>query len=168
MTPAAAITAALIAAFAAIFAALMARELKISEFRQAWINGLRDEISEYTTKAHEWMELFLETNPSIDQAHKEEMYKKLNALKYESFRVYRKIQMRFKPTDEAANKLLASLLDLIDPAKSGVSGNAYGVWRNHAEETILEARHLLKEEWETTKNPLGRIFRKLKKMWASA
>lgn len=168
MTPVAAITAALIAAFAAIFAALMARELKISEFRQAWINGLRDEISEYTTKAHEWMDLYLDTNASYDQAYKEEMYRKLNALKYESFRAYRKIQMRFKPTDEAANKLLASLLGLVDPGKSGVNADAYGIWRKHADETILEARYLLKEEWETTKNPLGRIFRKLRSMRASA
>lgn len=164
MTPAAAI----IAALAAIFVAFMARELKISEFRQAWINGLRDEISEYTTKAHEWMELYLDTNPCVDQVHKDEMYRKLNALKYESFRAYRKIQMRFKPDDEAADKLLASLLDLLDPSKSGVSASSYGAWRDHADNTILAARHLLKKEWETTKSPLGRISRKLKSTRTSA
>ncbi|WP_339443022.1 hypothetical protein [Pseudomonas hunanensis] len=164
---------ALFTGFVAICVAFMARELKVSEFRQAWINGLRDEISEFTAKAHEWMELYLDTNPDPDQKHKEEMLKELNTLKYDSFRAYRKIQMRFKPTDEAANKLLASLQDLLDPSKAWVdpedrSGKTrYGTWRDLADATILQARHLLKEEWETTKNPLRRILRKLKRMWAS-
>lgn len=150
----------------------MARELKVSEFRQAWINGLRDEISEFTAKAHEWMQLYLDTNGDPSQEHKSEMYPKLNALKYESFRSYREIQMRFKPTDEAANQLLASLQDLLDPGKVAIAHHVsqdsrYGAWRDMADAAILQARHLLKEEWETTKNPLRRLCQKVKLWWAS-
>lgn len=101
----------------------MARELKISEFRQAWINGLRDEISDFAAKAHEWMDLYIETNPSSDQELKAEVHKKLASLKYEAYRAYRKIQMRFKPTDEAANRLLVSLENLLDPGKLHVGPN---------------------------------------------
>ncbi|MES3710370.1 hypothetical protein QC590_19320 [Pseudomonas putida] len=160
-------TTAIIAALAAFFAAYMARELKISEFRQAWINGLRDEISDFAAKAHEWMDLYIETNPSLDQELKAEVHKKLASLKYEAYRAYRKIQMRFKPTDEAANRLLVSLENLLDPGKLHVGPNdpkgrgQYGAWRALADETILQARHLLKEEWETTKNPLARVARKV-------
>lgn len=163
---------ALFAGFVAIFVALMARALKVSEFRQAWINGLRDEISEFTAKAHEWMQLYLDTNGDPSQEHKAEMYPKLNALKYESYRAYRKIQMRFQPNDEAANRLLESLQDLLDPGKvamahQGSEAGRYGTWRDMADAAILQARHLLKEEWETTKNPVRRSYRKLKQWWAS-
>ena len=166
-------TAALITIFAAFCAAYMARELKISEFRQAWINGLRDEISDFAAKAHEWIDLYIDTNPSADQELKTEAYKKLNSLKYEAFRALRKIQMRFKPTDEEANKLLASLQNLLDPSKLYVDPQdpkgmgKYNVWRELADSTILQARHLLKEEWETTKNPLTRVARKVPAWLAS-
>ncbi len=164
---------ALFTGFVAICVAVMARELKVSEFRQAWINGLRDELSEFTTKAHEWMELYLDTNAHQDQKHKEEMHSKLNGLKYESFRAFRKIQLRFKPSDVAGNNLLDSLQDLLDPGKVWIDPQdtkgktRYGAWRDMADETILQARHLLKEEWETTKNPLRRALRKLKNIRAS-
>ena len=153
----------------AVFVALMARELKISEFRQAWINGLRDEISDFTSKAHEWMQLYLDFN-SADQDAKEETYPKLNTLKYDSYRLLRKIQMRFHPDDIAGNKLLASLEDLLDPAKPAADpinlkgDNRYSAWRTLADQAIVEARQLLKEEWETTKNPWRRIWRKLVSM----
>lgn len=166
-------TAAFITIVAGLAAAWMARALKISEFRQAWINGLRDEISEFTAKAHEWIDLYIDTNPSIDQKHKEEMHKKLNTLKYEAFRAYHKIQMRFKPADETANHLLASLTNLIDPGKLNVDPDdrkgkgQYGAWRDLADSAILEARHLLKEEWEATKNPFARFTRKLPAWLAS-
>lgn len=153
----------------AVFVALMARELKISEFRQAWINGLRDEISDFTSKAHEWMQVYLDTNDA-DQDTKQEAYSKLNSLKFDSYRLLRKIQMRFHPNDDAANKLLASLENLLDPGKLAVDpgtlpiDNRYAVWRTMADQSILEARHLLKEEWETTKNPLRRFRRMLSRM----
>lgn len=166
-------TAALITIFAALCAAYMARELKISEFRQAWINGLREEISDFVAKAHEWIDLYIDTNPSDDQELKAEAHKKLNSLKYEAFRAYRKIQMRFKPTDEQANKLLASLQNLLDPSKLYVDPQdprgrgKYNAWRELADSTISQARHLLKEEWETTKNPLTRVARKVPAWLAS-
>lgn len=56
-------TAALITIFAAFCAAYMARELKTFEFRQAWINGLRDEISDFAAKAHEWIDLYIVALP---------------------------------------------------------------------------------------------------------
>lgn len=164
---------ALLTGVIAILVALMARELKVSEFRQAWINGLRDEISEFTSKAHEWMELFFDINPHSDQEVKQDAYPKLNSLKYDAYRHLRKIQMRFQPNDHAANNLLVSLENLLDPGKAAADprnlkgDHRYLVWRELADEAILEARALLKEEWETTKNPLRRVFRKLKTLWAS-
>lgn len=152
--------AVLITALVALLVAVMTRALKISEFRQAWINGLRDEISEYTSKADEWIEMYLDFNSETDQKVKAETEPKLNRIKYDAFRVRRKIEMRFKPEDLKANALLSSLYNLLDPAK--LSGSSrYGSWRCQADDAILQARHLLKEEWETTKNPFRRSWEKV-------
>lgn len=150
----------LITATVAILVAFMTRALKISEFRQAWINALRDEISEYISKADEWIEMYLDFNSEPDQEVKAEIHPKLNLVKYDAFRTLRKIEMRFKPDDLKANALLSSLLNLLDPAKLS-SGSPYSSWRRLADDAILQARHLLKEEWETTKNPFKRSWGKV-------
>jgi len=154
--------AVLITATVAILVAFMTRALKISEFRQAWINGLRDEISEYMSKADEWIEMHLDFNGEPDQEVKAEIYPKLNRVKYDAFRTLRKIEMRFKPDDLKANALLSSLLNLLDPAKLS-SNSSYSSWRRLADDAISQAHHLLKEEWEATKNPFKRSWEKVAK-----
>lgn len=136
----------------AFFVAIMARQLKISEFRQLWINEIRKEISEYLTKADEWSETYLDYNNELEQDKKKEKLHKLNSIKYEAFRIYRSIQIRFKLDDEEANNLLLTLINLLDPRYSKRE-----VWREEADKSVLQARILLKKEWETTKNPFKSI-----------
>jgi hypothetical protein len=140
----------------AIFIALMARQLKISEFRQGWIDGIRKDIAEFICKAHEWIELYKVLNEKEDQKEKAELAPKLDRIKYDAFHVLWRIELRFKPNDTKANNLLSSLRELLNPGKL-TSDNQYHSWRVLADSSVLEARNLLKEEWETTKNP----FRKL-------
>lgn len=104
--------------------------------------------------------MYLDFNSEPDQEVKAETYPKLNRVKYDAFRMLRKIEMRFKPEDLKANALLFSLHNLIDPAKLSESSR-YDSWRSQADEAILQARHLLKEEWETTKNSLRRSWAKV-------
>ena len=136
----------------AIFVALMARQLKISEFRQGWIDGIRKDISEFMSKAHEWIDLYVEFNEETDQKIKDDLAPKLDRIKYETFHVLWRIELRFKPDDKEANSLISNLKDLLNPGKL-VQNNQYSSWRNFADSTVLESRALLKEEWETTKNP---------------
>jgi hypothetical protein len=157
---------ALAAVAAAIIAAVIARELKISEFRQAWINGLRDELSEYVSKAYEWMDLYINFNGEPCQQKKAELLPHLEKVKYESFHLLWRVEMRFKPDDEKANALIAKLFDLLDPKAFGVSvTDSASRWRKLADDAIAQSRELLKEEWEVTKNPwrklrVLRIFRR--------
>jgi hypothetical protein len=144
-------------ALGAILAAFIARGVKISEFRQAWIDGLRADISEFISKAHEWIDLYLTFNAETDQAA---LAPKLERIKYDSFHVLRRIELRFKPDDDDANALLAELKTLLDPSKLAPD-NQYASWRRLADHAVLSARALLKEEWETTKNPL----RSLRGLW---
>ncbi len=156
-------TATLWVALGAVVAALITREVKISEFRQAWINGLRDDLSEYIKKAHEWIELYLIYNKEEDEKIKINMISKLDGAKYDALHLLSRVKLRFKPSDEEANKLLDGLGDLLDPAKL-TPGNQYSSWRSFSEEVIYQARFLLKEEWETTKNPLRKLMRKFGSM----
>jgi hypothetical protein len=146
-------------ALGAILAALIARGVKVSEFRQAWIDGLRADISLFISKAHEWIDLYLMFNAVADQSMKAELAPKLDRIKYDSFHVLRRIELRFKPDDDNANALLSDLRDLLDPGKL-MPDAQYANWRKLADESVLNARALLKEEWETTKNP----FRSLKSL----
>jgi hypothetical protein len=152
-------TATLWVALGVITAAFITRGVKISEFRQAWIDGLRSDISEYICKAHEWIDLYLISNKETEQVIKSKMVTKLDRLKYDALHIHSRISLRFKPEDKVANDFLANLLNLLDPSKIGLENEAYSNWRDCSDSIVLEARHLLKEEWEATKNP----FRKLRK-----
>lgn len=147
-------------ALGAIAAALIARGVKISEFRQAWIEGLRRDISKYVSKAHEWIDLYLQINPELDQNKKRSLVQQLDRVKYESFRILRRIELRFKPDDESGNQLVGLLKDLLDPDKLN-EPNQQSQWTQLADSAVRHARVLLKEEWEITKNP----FRKLLGYW---
>ncbi|MBD7923738.1 hypothetical protein [Xanthomonas bonasiae] len=150
MTPT--IWIALGAVGAALVAALIARSVKISEFRQAWIDGLRADISEFISKSHEWIDLYLTFNAESNSEEKITLAPALDRIKYDAFHVLRRIELRFKPDDLEANSLLLALRDLLDPAKLSPDSQ-YPNWRRLADDTTLKARHLLKEEWEVTKNP---------------
>lgn len=154
------LSATLWVALGVITAAFIARGVKISEFRQAWIDGLRADISEYTSKAHEWIDLYLEFNDSVDQEEKRKTVPKLDRLKYDALHIHSRISLRFKPEDDKANKLLMHLLDLLDPSKVGADrNNSYAQWRQLSDGVVSEARELLKEEWEHTKNPLRKYYK---------
>lgn len=149
---------AMAAVVAAVIAAAIARELKISEFRQAWINGLRDELSGYMSKAYEWMDLYINFNLEPSQDKKAELLPHLEKIKYEAFHLLWRVQMRFKPYDEKANALIGKLSDLLDPNSFGLAAaSAVSRWRKLADEAIAQSRQLLKEEWEVTKNPWRKL-----------
>jgi hypothetical protein len=139
----------------AIFVALMTRQLKISEFRQAWIEGIRKDTSEYISKAHEWIELCISLNLESDQVIKSGVVDKLDQIKYDAFHVLWRIELRFKPDDKSANSLLFNLRELLNPAILD-SNNKYSSWRDAADKAVLETRVLLKKEWEVTKKPLNK------------
>lgn len=144
----------------AIFVALMARQLKISEFRQGWIDGIRKDISEFMTKAHEWIDLYLVFNGETDQNIKSDLFPKLDRIKYESLHVLWRIELSFKPNDQEANRLISDLRNLLSPEKLAPE-DQYSSWRTLADGVVFNSRVLLKEEWETTKNPLRKLYQRL-------
>lgn len=154
-------------AFGVIGAAIIARGVKISEFRQAWIDGLRLDISEYINKAHEWIDLYLDFNSETDQKKKANIKTDLDRLKYDSLHIHSRISLRFKPDDKDGNLLLNELLSLLDPSKL-TPNNQQSCWRDLSDKAVYSARVLLKEEWETTKNPLRSLFKFIKGLQKNA
>jgi hypothetical protein len=149
-----------------VAAALIAKEVKISEFRQVWINELRADIAAYMAyicKADKWINSYIAFNTAQDQEKKRVMANGLDKIKYGCFQVLRRIEMRFKPDDERGNALIQNLRDLLDPAKSSVLPASKSKWVDLADSATAQARALLKEEWEVTKNPLKKFLRSLSK-----
>lgn len=157
------LTTTLWVAVGVVAAALIAREVKISEFRQAWINELRADIAAYISRADKWMDCYIDLNAEHDQEKKRVMSEGLGKIKYSCFQILRRIEMRFKPDDEKGNALIQSLRYLLDPAKACVLPASKSTWANLADSATAQARELLKEEWEVTKNPLKKALRSLRK-----
>ena len=153
-----AVIAVIGAIIAALIAAFIARAIKISEFRQAWINDLRTDMADYISKAHEWVDLYMACNRENKQEKKDEIHSKREKVKRDALRVFHRIQLRFNTHDKNAEALLTDLSDLLDHSKL-TQNNEYSEWRHLSNEAVLKARRLLKKEWEVTKSLSSKIYR---------
>ncbi len=138
----------------ATVAGLIGRSTKISEFRQAWINELRNDIANYLSKAEELMSSWERTNDRSDE-EKPKLVADHDKLRSETLIILRRIQMRLNPKDENPHKkeddqFLQSISDLINIGKLDPR-NWRVDWDNHAADAVNQARYLLKREWEVTK-----------------
>lgn len=143
--------------FGSIAAALIARGVAIAQLRQAWINGLRDDISELFARDEEERKLQREVRSRIrdDPASKTSATEaeRLYEAQASVVRTFVRIQLRLNPGEPSHQRLIAALhaargrgLDDHDPAKLD---NALG-----------QASAVLKREWEVTKyGPLEPIVR---------
>lgn len=149
-----AVIAAVVAASAGIAAAWISRSIKISEFRQRWINDLRSDISAYVGAAEKWFRKYEEINslPSEERGLRErdELFPIANDARV----ILRRIKLSFNPEDNPFktkdDEFLQSLQDLIRPAP-GVSEPAWSSWQECADKAVERARKILKREWEVTK-----------------
>lgn len=142
----------------AIIAGWISRRTKISEFRQAWINDLREDISDYIGAAERWIHKWDELN-SLESM--DERGKRVNSEAFpianEARTILYRIQLRFNPRDfknpnkEADDAFLSSLDDLLAPNKL-MPDNALQSWHRLASKSINLGRELLKREWEVTKS----------------
>jgi hypothetical protein len=83
------IMAAIIALFAAVIVALLARSLKISEFRQAWINDQRKDVADYLGVTQRWFKAW--------SSGEEEW--KLFSMGNEASVIFYRIKMRINPNE---------------------------------------------------------------------
>jgi hypothetical protein len=155
-----ALGAAILAAGAAVSASIIAGRIsnatKIAEFRQAWIDKLREDIAKYVGAVHQWIRKYEELNDLPSSEHKREKERnELFPIANKARVILWRIRMRLNPR-ENENKaeddaFLASLLDLLDPGKLPAGHQTEAAWMNSADQVVEQAREILKREWEVTK-----------------
>jgi hypothetical protein len=122
----------------------LSRRLKVSEFRQAWINSLREDIANYLGVTQRWFHA---------TKMKEEQWK-LFAVGNEASVILYRIKMRINP-NENSNKReddeFIAALEKIQTTGGVPDANLETHWATAAAEVTLRARKMLKREWETTK-----------------
>ena len=152
----------LIAAFAA---AWISHSAKISEFRQAWIDGLRKDIAAYVGLAERWFRKWDEINlfPSEEKGRREreELFPIANEARVVLGRIRMRINPEPNPNSQQDAELLQSLDDLLNPGQVDPS-SPLSSWQRLADIALNNARRTLKREWEVAKKirlPRRRDFR---------
>jgi hypothetical protein len=149
-----AVIAAIITAFAAVTAAWIARSIKISEFRQKWIDDLRNDISAYVGAADKWFRKWEEINPlpseEKERRERDEVFPIANKAAVILWRIKQRFNPEINPYKSQDDEFLKSLEGLLNPGNVA-PGNARPSWQDLADDAVEKARKILKREWEVTK-----------------
>jgi len=132
--------AAILSLIAALAAALIARSVMVSNHRQAWINGLREDLAAFFTAIDVIHFRMVVLSQGGDAAKLEEQQKARNDV----LLAYRKILMRLninEPLHQQLEKSLEALMTVQDKTLN----------QEQIAAAVRLARTILKREWEVTK-----------------
>ncbi len=127
----------------AIIAALVAHLTTISNFRQAWINALRDDIAEFF-KSLEAMNYAAQDFMQDSEKHTE----KRQAARLAVLFLYERIRLRLNRIEPPHIELDAKLRAFLDNPLGQMLSD-----RSKIDETADLARRILKAEWDVAKYP---------------
>ena len=151
------VAAAVVTAIAAFGSAFISRSIKISEFRQDWIDALRDDIAEYISKADEWMDIYVDLNSAVDQDDKIRKKPSLDNVRYKALALLHRIEMRLNLREDPHQSLLQELATLVNPGSilpdRTKTEPSRADWDEHARFAVRHAREILKREWDVAKHP---------------
>ncbi|WP_156160165.1 hypothetical protein [Pseudomonas sp. 2(2015)] len=154
------ITAALLAGFFSVMNMVSAKENKVSEFRLAWVDGLRDEIAEYTSAAQELVRASASFEPDSfhtpEEKHKlmVEWYKETRTAFSRAVESLTKIQLRLNHQHVLNNPKSpeAQLMAAVQTAReSAVNENLDNVLDSCAD-IRKAAGPILKNTWDLVKH----------------
>jgi hypothetical protein len=135
---------------------ILSKEQKTSEFRQAWIDGLREDLAQFLGAARAFARA-IETVNQFGADYKEKVVlpisdEKISDLRYQAAETLCKIQLRLNPDEPEHVELLRLLRRAIEEQ------NAMLTQRNSIDATMRAievaseyARPVLKKEWERVK-----------------
>lgn len=145
-----AVLAALIAGAFAFFSLVAAKETKVSEFRQAWIDSLRAEIATYISRLHAVNNLgkYIHENP-VEDKYNPELLRERSRMFEESLSAYNSIILRVNPEEkmEEARRLNESFLAALRRAQSHYEAGQVEVLEDSLRLVASTAAPLLKYEW---------------------
>jgi hypothetical protein len=151
-----AIITTVVAAGAAITVAWISHSAKISEFRQAWINGLRDDLAAYFKELEALHFCVGRVLNNSNPEKLDELEQKKQDTRNELLFAYRRILLRLNMKETLHRDLSAKLKDFW-MVEQRVPDQA------QVDEAIALSQALLKEEWKATKRlpvrrTVARIF----------
>ena len=150
-----AISAAIIAGAFSYLNLVISKDQKISEFRQIWIDALREDISQYVSA----ISFLSSATPMLDEEARKTLSShedvKTIELSFDTAsRAYTSIVLRVNPDDK--NKKLKELnkefLTALSAIRQLVRDAKYGEARALADQLETKARPILKLEWDRVKD----------------
>ncbi|WP_422421413.1 hypothetical protein [Pseudomonas sp. GZD-222] len=153
------ITAALLTGFFSFMNMVSAKENKVSEFRLSWVDGLRNEIAEYTSAVQELVRVTNRFNAEDHHTDKErhslkiEWYKETREAFSRAIESLSKIQLRLNPEhiknhpDSPEAKLMNAIASARNASKAGDFNGAL----NHCTDIREAASPILKNTWDLVK-----------------
>ena len=152
------VIAAVLAAMAAISAAIisaaiagrLSRRVRISEFRQQWINDQRADIADYLDAVKRRQRLY--DSSATNSSNEAEHHDRLRHTREQADRIYYRIKLRINPRENPYkrddDRFMAALDALLDSTALPNRDPEFDVRFNAA---FSEAQEFLKREWEVTK-----------------
>jgi hypothetical protein len=156
-----AIAASIIGAIMVLISTILSKEQKTSEFRQAWVDALRNDLAEYIGGVSELAAYATDTAQQMDANRMDFLEKNFDAIeKNKSLGL--KILLRLNPDEhkKLSNSIATFLEDTIKEIHSKDSEN-----ETHFSEIesaiVAESQRILKEEWKRVKKgePAFRIVK---------
>lgn len=155
-----AIIAALLAGFFSFVSLVSAKENKVSEFRLDWINGLREEIAEFTAAAQELgrinsFKLFpiKKDTPESELSSRQEYFKETKDMISKAVENLSRIQLRLNPEDILKNpeSSEAKLMEALATARNlTIKGDLDDILTS-CNNVRLAAAPILKNTWNLVK-----------------
>ena len=146
-----AVIAALIAGAFAFFSLVVTKETKVSEFRQAWIDSLRAEISTYISRLHAVNNLgqYIHEKP-VEDKYNPDLLRERSRMFEESLSAYNSILLRINPaeTKAKARVLNQNFLEALRKAQNYYEAGHVELLDDNLKAVGLAAAPLLKYEWD--------------------
>jgi hypothetical protein len=150
-----AVLAAVIAGAFSYFNLVSAKESKVSEFRQAWIDALRTEITTYISRLMAVSNLgaYIDENFAEDNKDDVELLRERSRLYEEALSAYHAIQLRVNKdeTDPVAKDLNDKFLAALQDAHVWFKVGLHEVLEDNLTTLSDAASPLLKYEWDRVK-----------------
>ena len=148
LIPIGVITAALIAGFFSLLNLIVSKEQKVSEFRQQWIDSLRQELADHIAAL-----VSLSAIHENDQHLDKEMAKTANEARHRVTSTFTSIKLRINPEDSdlKIRKMNADVLRLLNEGRTLFNESKWIDARLKCNEITNASIPMLKEEWKRVK-----------------
>jgi predicted PurR-regulated permease PerM len=146
--------AAIIAGFFSLVSLISSKEQKVSEFRQEWINSLRESVSSYIASLSYMSTLYKHyLEQDIDKLNRFEMTKGVKEIYSTANKAYNDIVFRVNGNEnkEHLREINNKFLSALEETRSLFNDNEFLKARTNCNKVRDYAKPLLKAEWERVK-----------------